>query len=220
MISNNQQAYIELMVEKFKLTNAKKVYTLIEQNTQFMNQQCTSTLSQTQHMKGVPYIEAIGLVLWPMVISRPDTAFAVGVMLQFIQNPGPIHWEGVKRIINYLGSMKNLWLTFGGNAKTLLEGYCNTDWASQAHHHSISGFSFHCGSGAISWSLKKQKIVALSSTESEYVALTHAEKEAIWLRTFISEIVGQEIGLLTIASNNQGSLDLAKDNKFHSRAKC
>ena len=115
--------------------------------------------------------------------------------------------------------MKNLWLTFGGNTKTLLEGYCNLDWASQAHHHSISGFSFHYGSGAIYWSWKKQNIVALSSTESEYVALTHAGKEAVWLKTFVSEIANQKIGPLTIADNNQGSLDLAKDNKFHSRTK-
>ena len=93
------------------------------------------------------------------------------------------------------------------------------DWASQAHHHSILGVSFHYGSGAISWSLKKQNIVALSSTESEYVALTHAGKEAIWLKTFVSKIASQEIGPLTIVGDNQGSLDLAKDNKFHSRTK-
>lgn len=84
-------------------------------------------------MKGVPYSEAIGSVLWPMVVSRPDTAYAVRVLSQFIQNPGPAHWEGIKRIINYLRCTKNLWLTFGGNKKTLLEGYCNTDWESQLH---------------------------------------------------------------------------------------
>ena len=78
-------------------------------------------------MRGVPYAEAIRSVLWPMVVSRPDTAYAVGIMSQFIQNLGPVHWEGVKRIINYLGSTKNLWLTFGGNTKTLLEGYCDAD---------------------------------------------------------------------------------------------
>ena len=58
-----------------------------------------------------------------------------------------------------------------------------------------------------------------SHTESEYVALTHAGKEAIWLKTFVSEIGTQEIGPLTITGNNQGSLDLAKDNKFHSGTK-
>ena len=90
---------IKLIVEKFKLTNAKKVYTPMEHNAQFTNQQCTSTLSQTQWMEGVPYAEAIGSVLWPTVRSRPDMAYAVGVLSQFIQNLGPVHWEGVKRIL-------------------------------------------------------------------------------------------------------------------------
>ena len=153
------------------------------------------------------------------MVSRPDTAYAVGILSQFIQNPGPAHWEGVKQVIIYLGCTKNLWLTFGGNKRTLLEGYCDADWASQSHRHSISGFSFHYGCGMISWSPKKQNIIALSSMESEYVTLTHAGKEAIWLQTFINEIIGGEIGSLTISGDNQGSLDLAKANKFHSRTK-
>ena len=114
---------------------------------------------------------------------------------------------------------RELWLTFGGNKKNLLEGYCDTDWASQAHRHSISGFAFHYGIGAISWSSKKQTIVALSSTESEYIALTHAAKEAIWLQTFVNKVTGISIKPLTILGDNQGSLALARDNKYHSRTK-
>ena len=55
-------------------------------------------------MRGVPFNEAIGSVLWPAVVSRPDVAFAVGVLLQFIQNPGPAHWEALKWVIVYLGA--------------------------------------------------------------------------------------------------------------------
>ena len=54
-------------------------------------------------MKGVPYAEAIGCVLWTAVVSRPDIMFATGVLAQFIQNPGELHWEALKRVINYLG---------------------------------------------------------------------------------------------------------------------
>jgi hypothetical protein len=170
-------------------------------------------------MKGIPYSEAIGSVLWPTVVSRPDTAFAVGILSQFMQNPGQAHWDGVKRVIGYLNTTKDLWLTFGGNTKILLEGYCDADWASQPHRHSLSGYSFHYGMGAISWSSKKQHIVTLSSTEAEYVAETHAAKEGIWLRSFIKEIVGKDREPLTIWADNQGAIALAKDNKFHSRTK-
>jgi hypothetical protein len=102
--------------------------------------------------------------------------YAIGVLAQFIQNPGLVHWEALKRLITYLGWTKNYWLTFGGRSKTLVEGFCDADWASNKHRHSISGYSFHFGCGAIScqWSSKKQYIIALSSTEAEYIAQTHA----------------------------------------------
>src|ERR1700678_1296436 len=217
-IAINQCAYIEKMVEKFSLTNARKVTTPIDPNVQYSVDQCPSSMNQLARMKGVPYGEAIGSVLWPVVVSRPDAAYAVGVLSQFIQNPGQAHWEGVKRVISYLGSTKDLWLTFGGQKETLIEGFCDADWASQKHRHSISGFSFHYGVGAISWSSKKQGVVSLSSTKAEYVAQTHAAKEGIWLRSFIKEIQGEQ-GPLTISCDNQGAIALAKDNKFHGRTK-
>jgi len=68
-ISINQQAYIESMVEKFRLTGAKQVLTPMEPNAQLSNQQCPLTANQLARMCGVPYSEAIGSVLWPVVVS-------------------------------------------------------------------------------------------------------------------------------------------------------
>ena len=218
-ISINQCSYIKNMVENFRLTGAKPVSTPMEPGAQFMIDQCPSSLNQSARMHGVPYSEAVGSVLWPVVVSRPDVAYAVGVLSQFIQNPGPAHWKGLKRVINYLGCTKDLWLTFGGQKDTLIEGFCNADWASQKHQHSISSFSFHYGLVAVSWSLKKQSIVSLSSTKAEYVVQTHMAKEGIWLKSFISEICGREEKPLTISCDNQGAIALAKDNKFHARTK-
>ena len=101
----------------------------------------------------------------------------------------------------------------------MVEGFCDADWASQKHRHSISRFSFHFGVGAISWSSKKQGVVSLLSTEAEYVAQMHAAKEGIWLRSFMKEIQGGEEKPLMISCNNQGAIMLAKDNKFHVRTK-
>ena len=218
-LSINQRAYIESMAEKFRLTNMKKIHTPMDPNVVFTTKQSPSTINQVARMKGIPYAEAIGSVLWPTVVSRPDTAYAVGILSQFIQNPGAAHWEGVKRLISYMYTTKNLWLTFGGNKTILFEGYCDADWASQPHRHSISGYCFHYGLGSVSWSSKKQNIVTLSSTESEYVAETHAAKEGIWLGSFVKEITGKDNRPLTIKADNQGAIALAKDNKFHSRTK-
>jgi hypothetical protein len=87
----NQRAYIKAMVEKFRLTGARKVSTPIDANMHFSTQQCPSTISQVSCMKGIPYSEAIGSVLWPTVVSQPDMAYAVGILSQFIQNPVPAH---------------------------------------------------------------------------------------------------------------------------------
>ena len=143
----------------------------------------------------------------------------MGVLSQFIQNPGPTHWEGVKRVITYLGSTRDLWLTFHGNKDVLLEGYSDSDWASHAHQHSISRYSFNYGQGTVPWSLKKQNIIALSSTKAEYIAQTHAAKEGIWLKSFINEIRGGDEGPVIIMADNQSAIALAKNNKFHLRTK-
>lgn len=207
------------MVQKFRLTNAKRVTTPIETGAQLSKDQCLSTQNQAMKMQGVPYAEAVGSVLWPVVVSRPDAVFAVGILSQFMQNPGPAHWEALKWVIVYLRSMKELWLTFGGQNKTLVEGFADADWASQSDRHSISGFSFHMGQGAVSWSSKKQHIIVLSSTEAEYIAQTHAMKEALWICGFLKEIGWPQVEPMNLNCDNQGAIALAKDNKFHARTK-
>ena len=107
----------------------------IEPGTQYSVEQCPTTPNQVAKMKGIPYSEAIGSILWPAVVSRPDIVYATGILSQFIQNPGYAHWEGVKRIITYLYTTKNHWLTFRGTSKTLVEGYSDADWASQKDQH-------------------------------------------------------------------------------------
>ena len=103
-----------------------------------------------------------------------------GILAQFIQNPGPAHLKALKHGISYLYTTCDLWLTFGGKDAELI-GYTNADWASQPDCHSVLGYTFIFGASAVTWSSKKQPIVALSSTESEYIAQTHSVKELVWL---------------------------------------
>ena len=191
----------------------------MDPNVTYSNQQSPTTPNQVACMWGVPYNEAIGGVVWPAIVSRPDIAYAIGILSQFIQNPGQTHWEALKQVISYLKTTKDLWLTFGGGSKLLIEGFCDADWAGQKDQHLILGYSFFFGQGVISWSSKKQHIIALSSMESEYIAQMHTVKEALWLRSFIDEIQGPHERIIAINCNNQGVITLAKDNKFHSWTK-
>ena len=83
----------------------------------------------------------------------------------------------------------------------------------------ICGYVFLINGGAVSWSSKQQDLVTLSTTESEYVSLTHATKEAIWVRSFLIEVLGHPSKSLLLYSDNQSAIALAKDDRFHTRTK-
>ena len=111
-------------------------------------------------------------------------------------NPGCAHWEAMKRVIRYLKGTKDAKLVLGkGGTLTWEEadrqsqsgvrGYSDADGNSQEHCHAISSYAFCIDGGAISWNLRKQVIISLSTTESEYVVMTHAAKEAIWMQMLL-----------------------------------
>jgi hypothetical protein len=81
------------------------------------------------------------------------------------------------------------------------------------------GYLFHVGHGAVSWSSKKQQVIALLTVESEYIVQAHAAKKALWLHTFIAELRGEPAQPLRINCDNQGAIAMSKDNKFHTRMK-
>ena len=95
-ISINQRAYIETIASKFKVITAKPVATPMDPGAMLSNDQGPVSARQTLRMRHVPYAEAIGSMLCAAIISRPDIAFAVGTLAQFIQNPGEVHWDALK----------------------------------------------------------------------------------------------------------------------------
>jgi len=115
--------------------------------------------------------------------------------------------------------MKTLKLILGGN--TAVAGFSDADWASQCHCHSISGFAYFVGLGTILWSAKKQPIFTLSSTEAEYVALTHAVKDILWIHKLLKEFTFlHTLSLPTVLyCDNQGAICLSKDATFHGHTK-
>ena len=116
-----------------------------------------------------------------------------------------------------MGGTKNYWLTSGGCtlSKLMVKRFYNVDWAGQLHQHSILGYLFHISQGMVIWSSKKQYIIMLSNTESEYISLVHTTKEGCWLRTFLSEIQNCQDESMEIDCDNQGATALSEDNKFH-----
>ena len=156
--------------------------------------------------------------MYAAVGTRPDIAFAVSTLSQFLDNPAPSHWEAAKRVFRYLNGTKTWGITYG-EKKGDLEGYTDADGSSQPHRHAISGYAFLIDGRAVSWASKRQELITLSTAESEYVAATHAAKEGTWLRNFIGEIFAPIEGPTTLHSDNQSAIALAKSGNYHARTK-
>ena len=154
------------------------------------------------------------------ICTRPDIVAAVGVMSQFMSNPNQSHWVGVKRILRYLRGTSGYGLIYRGNDGYKVCGYSDADWAGDVNtRRSTSGFVFQLGTSTVSWCSRKQATVAKSSTEAEYVALSTATQEVIWLRRFLVNIGVSIKGPVQIYEDNQGAIDIAKNPKHHDRTK-
>jgi Reverse transcriptase (RNA-dependent DNA polymerase) len=205
----SQTSYINSIIGQFSLNDAKPVTTLMEPRATYSCTECPTNPANIDRMKWIPYHEAIGSLMYASVATRPDITFSISTLSQFLDNPGSVHWEATKWVIRYLAGTKDINLMYGTEHHDLL-GFMDADGAMQSHWCVISGYTFLINGGAISWSLRKQELVMLSTAEVEYVATTHAAKEGIWLWQIINKLFWHPIGkLTTLFCNNQSAIRLA-----------
>ena len=177
-ISLSQSAFIDTILSHFSLADIKPHGSLMVPGTIYSKKDLPFSPDEAARMQCVPYRQAIGSLMYLAVATHPNIAFTVSILSRFLDNPGDMHWQAVKRIYRYLKPTKDLQLTYGSERHDL-EGYTDADGGSQEDRHTISGYSFLIDGGAISWSAKRQELVTLSTAEAEYVAATHAAKEAL-----------------------------------------
>ena len=169
-------------------------------------------------MAKVPYQKAVGMLMYTMLGTQPDIAYAVQVLSRFSKNPGKSHWEVVKRVFQYLKGTCGLELVYRGIGEEI-RGYTDVDGNMAEDRHATSGYTFMINGGAVSWSAKHQEIITLSTMESEYVGATYAAKETLWLCSLISQIFKSTLSTTTIFSDNQSAIVLAKDHQYHAWTK-
>lgn len=100
------------------------------------------------------------------------------------------HWQAAKWVLRYMKGTEKKKLCFRKNKDFLLRGYCDSDYGGDYdNRRSITGYVFTIGGNTINWKSRQQKVVAISTTEAEYMALTDAVKEALWLRGFLKNLV-------------------------------
>ena len=212
----SHRQYIEDILERDGMANCRPVSTPIEANLKLPK-------ISAAEVNVTEYQRMLGSIMYAMLGTRPDLAYAVGTLSQYSACPGEQHLHALKRVFRYLRGTSDTQLTFSGRDKSTQSPICyaDADWASDPNdRRSISGYTFVFCGGAISWSSWKQHSTALSSTEAEYMAASNATKEALWLRSFLSELGQPEVSEGTpLLIDNQSAIALIKNSTFHDHTK-
>ncbi|XP_047961394.1 secreted RxLR effector protein 161-like [Salvia hispanica] len=181
---------------------------------------CPKSQFDIDAMKKVPYANAIGSVMYLMVSTRPDIAYVVSCLSRYMANPGSVHWEALKWLLRYLKHTAKYGLCYSKcNDGVLLTGFVDSNYANDKDKRkSTTSYVFTVCRSCVSWKSQLQYIVALSTTESEYIAITEAMKEAVWLKGVLSELKFLN-NSPTVFSDSQSVIQLCKNPIFHDRTK-
>ena len=154
--------------------------------------------------------------------TRPDIAFAAGKLAAFSSNPNYQHWQAYKKVLRYLAGTRTRGVAFGTTKTATLQpfGYSDADWAGEiSTARSTAGMIMMLNGGPINWRSAKQKTVARSTCEAEYMAASDAAQDMIWIRYILPELGQQLDGPSTIQCDNKGAIDLAKNPVDHKRSR-
>lgn len=209
-ISIDQEQFVNQILKKFHMNDCNTKDTPMECNLKLDKAECVE--------KQYPYQQLIGHLMYLSVLTRPDISYSVSYLSQFNNCFSSVHWHHAKRILKYLQKTKSYGLKFTKD-NCNLEGFVDADWASNTiDRKSYTGFCFKLSGCVISYECRKQQTVALSSTEAEYMAIAEACKEAIYLKTLLSDICNCNYTVL-IFNDNQGAQKLTENPLFHKRTK-
>ena len=149
--------------------------------------------SESELVDATLYHQLIGSLMY-LVNTRPNLSFVVNTLSQFMVEPRRVHWITAKHVLRYIARIVYYGLYYVRGDGVRLVGYSDLDWAGCASDRkSTNGCCFGLGSAVVSWFSKKQKSVALSSAEAEYMAASQASCEAIWLRKLLVGLFGREL---------------------------
>ncbi|KAM2676504.1 hypothetical protein EV1_003163 [Malus domestica] len=179
LIGLSQSMYIDKVLSRFEMEQSKKGFLPVRHGIQLSKAMEPKTPEEIRQISYIPYASAIGSLMYTMICTRPDIAYAVSITSRYQSNPGSEHWAAVKTVLKCLRRTKDMFLVYGGAAELLVEGYTDADFQSDIDDRSSnSGYVFTLNGGVVSWKSKKQSVIVDSTTEAEYVAAAEAGKEA------------------------------------------
>lgn len=193
---------------------------------------------EEEHIDRIDYSRVVGKLMHMMVYTRPDIAFALGKLSQYMSNPAARHGHGIRALLRYLRSNSDMSITYSGKDNDAqLVGYSDADYAAdKSDRKSTMGQVFMLGNGPISWSSRKQRSVSTSTTEAEYMALSECSRQAVWLINLFTELGYPEIVnpthkqmnvntsdnsevMMELKGDNNGAIALVKNRQVSERSK-
>ena len=214
-IELNQQRYITEVLQRFNMQDSKPKGTPVAVGAHLVASTEPENAARSRY-----YRSAVGSLMYVMVATRPDLAYAVGALSQFMANPSEEHVIAAKRVLRYLKGTVGCGLLLGAGGEECLSAYSDADHAGDVNNRkSVSGYAVLYGNGAVIWSSKKQNCVSISSTEAEYVAASEATMDLAWVRQLLADLHKAPGGPTKLYVDNESAVKLAVNPVFHARTK-
>lgn len=206
-----QMEYAKNVLTKYNMNEAKPTDTPI-----VAKEKCDDVKTNITF----PYREAIGSLLYLATKTRADIAYAVNLEARFVENPNTVDIQNVKRTLRYVKGTSDLGIWFKKGDINTLYVYCDSDYAGCTDtRRSTSGCICFLNGGPISWWSRRQPIVALSSTEAEFIAAADAIKEVSYIKSLIEELTLNVSVDIVLNMDNTGAMSLIKNGKFNGRSR-
>lgn len=176
-------------------------------------------LSGEKHSNPTEYRTLIGSLQY-LAFMRPDIAYAMNRLSQFMHSPTTDHWQAAKRVLRYLAGTPTYDIIFSKANSLTLHAFFDADWKGDSDDFvSTNAYILYLGNHPISWSAKKQKGVARSSTETEYRSVANTASEINWVCSLLMELCISQHQPPVIYCDNIGATYLSANSVFHSRMK-
>lgn len=216
-VTLTQDKYISHILSEYGMVDCNPVSTPMTPQTHLVP--ASEEELEAFQKSGESYRRAVGLLIHLVQCTRPDLAFAISQLAQFLDCPGMNHWIAFKRVLRYLHHTSRLGLRLSGKPIELVI-YTDSDYAGcPFSRRSVSSYCSLIAGGCVSWRSRKQPTVATSSTEAEYRAAYEGGQETVWLRRLLTDLGYPPTSPTTLLCDNQGAIALQKNPLFQSRSK-
>jgi len=183
------------------------------------NHQLKAVEDDDERTDATAYQQIIGSLMYSVTGTRPDLSYTITLLSQFNSSPSTKHLTAAKRVLRYLQGTKHRHLFYPWNNQLKMTAYTDASYGNCLDtRRSFCGYIFQLGNATISWRCRKQRSIATSTCEAEYMALAMTTKHHLWLKRGTQELLKEDIPTALFCDSN-AAIDVAYNPKLNDRSK-